>query len=118
MTIQVHFKRLAIIIDVYFLLIKEDTLKLLFIEDMLDNGLDLLIQGRYVSLKERRRTLAMEKYFVTQIWSEIDIPYALYTEVELQTLHRSIDHPLERALSMSMERVSGATIKRSITDLL
>lgn len=85
---------------------------------MVDYGLDILLQGRYVSLKERRHPKAMEKYFLIHRWSLTDIPYGLYTERELEVLHTSFGNPSVRVLSMLMERKSESTIDRSIIDSL
>lgn len=58
--IQVPFKELKFVIIVSFLVFKEDTPTFLFMKDMIDHGLDVFTQGRYVSLGSRHRPFSME----------------------------------------------------------
>lgn len=83
---------------------------------MLENGLHISIQGRYVSLKGRLHPLSMENYFLIHRWSPNDIPYASYTESELQTLHRSFGHTSARALNSLLGRSSEAKIDKKVID--
>lgn len=51
-TIQITVKLLNVTSDVFFHVSKEDIPTLLSMKDMVDNGLDISIKSRYVSLRE------------------------------------------------------------------
>lgn len=78
--IQVLLKYLNVAINVHVVVIEEDIPTLLFTEDLLDNGLHIFIQRRYVCLEERRQPLTMENYVLISQWSPADVSYVLYTE--------------------------------------
>lgn len=61
--------------------------------DMLRHGLEISIQKREVSFQNLRHPLAMENYFLVHRWQKESIPFILYTEGELRTLHRTFGHP-------------------------
>lgn len=63
-TIQISFMYLDVIINSFLLVIRDDISTLLWMNDMVGNGLDISIKGGYVSLRERRHPLAMDNYFL------------------------------------------------------
>lgn len=62
--IQIPFSALRMIIDVEFEIIDEDVTSLLTIRDMIDNGLDISLQERYLHVGKLRQPLTLEKYFL------------------------------------------------------
>lgn len=62
--IQVPSKLLELVTDVQFLFIKIDHPTKLSMNEIVGNGLDILIQGRSVSLGELRHTLLVKNYFL------------------------------------------------------
>lgn len=63
--LQAPFKYLDVIIDISFPVIEEDAPTLLSMKRMLESGLHMFLQGKYVRLRERRHPLTMEDYFLT-----------------------------------------------------
>lgn len=60
----VPFKDLKIVIDVMFLVLQENVPTLYSMQNMIENCLDISIQGQYVRLGQRRNTLSTKKYFL------------------------------------------------------
>lgn len=77
--IQIPFRDLAIIIDVHFLRLESIIPTLLSMKYMVTNGLDISIQGCYMSLEGRRQKLSMQNYFLIHQWKKYDAPYVIYT---------------------------------------
>lgn len=84
------------------MVIREDIPVLLFMKDVPEKVLDICIQGRYVSLRERRQPRTLENYFSICRWSSADNPYVLYIEREFQTLHRIFWAPLYESFSINI----------------
>lgn len=61
--IQIPFKQYGIFIDVVFSILEENALSLLSNMDMIDNGLDISLQGRYVYIGRHRQPLTLKIYF-------------------------------------------------------
>lgn len=67
-------------IDFYFLIIIESITYLLFLKHMCTDGIDISIQGRFISLGTLKQTLSFEKLFLIHRWSLTQLPFALCTE--------------------------------------
>lgn len=67
------FKAFGVVVHVAFLVFREETPMLLLMKNMLENGLVISIQARYVRLGSRRRPLAVENYFLIHSWPLDDI---------------------------------------------
>lgn len=76
---QVPFNYLYVIIDVYFPVIEKIVPTLLSMKDILENSLDIWIEGQYVNLGEHY-LLTMENFSVIHRWYPKDMLYALYTK--------------------------------------
>lgn len=61
-TIHAMFKDLIGVIDISFLVLKEEITTLLSIKDVLDNGLYIFIKKRYVSPGTRRHLQIMQNF--------------------------------------------------------
>ena len=105
--VQIPFKDLGIIIDVKFLILKDKIPSLLSMKDMLDNGLDLSIQGRYITLGNRKQDLHFQNYFLIHRWMPHEQPYVFYTFPELQRIHATFGHPSIKATRNLLKRASG-----------
>lgn len=112
--IQIPFSDLGLVIDVDFVIINEEVPSLLSMKDMYTNGLDLSIQGRYVSLANRRHKLAFENFFLIHRWSTRDMPYALYTETDLRRIHRGFGHPSVKSTEKLLRRASIGQLPKSV----
>lgn len=66
-----------------------------------------------MSLRRRRHHLTMDNFFLIHRWYPEDMPYVLYTEEELRTLHQIFGHPSVRALQMFSERAIGSKMERN-----
>lgn len=73
-SIQIPFTYLEVKIDVQFLMITEDIPSLLSMKDVVENGLEISIQGIFVSLGLKCHKLAMENYFLIHRWSLEPLP--------------------------------------------
>lgn len=62
--IQVPFKKLGVVSDVTFSVLKEDIPTLLLTKDMLDYGFIIRIHCRYARLGRSRDPLEIETYFL------------------------------------------------------
>lgn len=63
-TIQIPFTKLNLIIDVDFSIIEDETPSLLSNKDMITNGLDISLPGRYIYIGKFRQPLMFENYFL------------------------------------------------------
>lgn len=66
--IQVPIKYVDVFIDVLFMVLGEDIPALLSMKDMRNNGIEISLQGLYVSLGDRCQPLTMENYFLIHRW--------------------------------------------------
>lgn len=62
-------------------------------KDMLENGLDLRMQGQYISFCDRKQKLKLENYIIVHRLGKNDINYDFYTVAELRTLQQTFGHP-------------------------
>lgn len=108
--IQIPFCALHLIIDVVFAIVEEDIPSLLSNKDMLDNGLDISLQGKYLYIGSRRQPLVLDNYFFIYRWSTRNVPYALYTENELRRIHRGFGHPSVRATRNLLARSNNGNL--------
>ena len=109
-TIQIPFQKLGLIIDVDFAVLKGECPSLLSNKDMLQNNLDISLQGRYIHVGDRRQPLALENFFFIHKWSCNDTPYALFTEDELRKIHRGFGHPSVKASYHLLRRANPDTL--------
>ena len=100
--ITIPFKDLDLWIDVKFRIMAFDCPTLLSMKDMVDNGLDISVQNKWVSYKHKLQDLAFENYFLIHRWSVSDSSF--YTEPELRKLHRVFGHPSVTALKYLLRR--------------
>lgn len=93
-----------LIIYVYFIVLNEDIPILMSVKYMITGGLEISLIGRYVSPGKRKQALLLKNYFPTYRWTQRDLPYVMYTERELRTIHRPFGHPSIRATINSLKR--------------
>lgn len=78
--IQIPFSGLDLVIDVYFLVLKEKAPTLLSMPDIIMNGLDFSVQGQHVSHGKLCHKLTCENNFLVHRWTEGDVSFSCYTE--------------------------------------
>lgn len=101
-TIQIQFSLLSMIIDVEFLILEADVPTLLSMKDLGDNGLDISIQVCVIILGDLKQPLKMVNFFLVYRWHPDDLPFALYTESKLRTIHTTFGpHQLRRLRTYS-----------------
>lgn len=110
-TLPVPFSELGLVLHIAFVVLERDCPTLLSNKDMLDNGLDISIQDRYISMGERRQPLILENYFLKYKWDPYCMIYAAYSEKELVKIHRSFGHPSVRATYNLLRRAGRAEPK-------
>lgn len=113
-TIPVPFTDLNLILDIDFVIMKDHCTSLLCNKDMINGGLDISIQGRFLCFGNRKQPLLLENYFFVHKWKADHMPYALYTRDELLKIHRGFGHPSVRATHSMLERAEN----RSLTEKL
>lgn len=95
--IQIPFPAVCIIIDVEFLIMSGNVPTLQSMRDMLVNNLEVSILGRTIRCGDMSQPLGMENYFLIHTWSLDDLRYVLYTETQLNKIHKTFGHPIIRA---------------------
>lgn len=103
-----RFTVITIIVNVDFLILSESVPSLLSMKDMVLKKLDISIQKCDVTYAGLFQKLTMEKYFLIHGWKPRDLPYLLYSEEELRTIHGSFGHPSVRATEGPWKIASGA----------
>lgn len=105
-TVQIPFLSLNLIIDVKFSILDDKTPSLLCNRDLIQNGLDISLQGAYLYIGERRQPLILDNFFFIYKWKSSSIPYFLYTENELRRIHRNFGHPSVGSTHKLLKRAS------------
>ena len=120
-TIPIPFVDLDKIIDVDFRVISQSQSTLLSLSDLKRNGLDISIQDETVSFKHKIQTLVYENDFLKHKWNPWESSIILYTEQELQRLHRNFGHPsvstLRKVLKTANPSEMDSITKKAIEDL-
>lgn len=80
---------------------------------MIDDSLEISIQGCYNSLRPKRHPLSMEDYSLVHRWEWADTDFAYYIEKKWITLHRSFKQPLLNALDMLLRQSNGPTLDKT-----
>lgn len=62
-TIQIPFSQLDLVVDIEFSILGGDTPSLLSNRDLIENGLDISLQGGYLYIGEARQPLILDNYF-------------------------------------------------------
>lgn len=113
-TIQIPFSKLNLIIDVEFSILPDDTPSLLSNKDIIENGLDISLQGGYLYIDDARQPLIFENFFYIYKWKAPSIPYVLYTEQELRRIHRVFGHPSVAATHNLLKRASKTPLNTNV----
>lgn len=71
--IHIHFKELDLIIDVDFLITKDDIPTFLSIKDMVTDGLEFSIQYFHIRFKSKTQPRIMVNFFLIQNWVKADM---------------------------------------------
>lgn len=74
---------------------------------LLNNVLEICIQGSYLFEGNCKQPLEMWNYFLICKCKPKDMVFVLYKEYELRTIHRSFVHPSVRAIESFLRRESG-----------
>lgn len=105
-TIQVSFTNLNLILDIEFSILGDDMPSLLCNKDLIENGLDISLQGGYLYIGNAQEPLTLNNYFFIYKWSAGSIPYVIYTEDELRKIHRTFGHPSVTSTHNLLRRAS------------
>lgn len=87
-TIPIPFKDLKIVIDVTFQIMEDYVPSFLSMKDMVENDLNLSIQRKVLMYRNLEQDLSFEIFFLIHRWNPTDMSYSLYTQADLQRLHR------------------------------
>lgn len=80
-------------------------------KDMLQKDLDISLQENYIHIGTLRQPLALKNYFFIHRWSSMDTLYALYTDADLQKVHRGFGHPSARETYEVLKGISTGTLQ-------
>lgn len=105
------------ILDVQFLVVKDNITTLSSMKEMLDNGLDSSIQERFVSLGNRRHSLATKIFFDSQVGTKRSA-LCFLTKQELQTVHRTFIPPSVRLLERLLKRADRSSLDKETISAL
>lgn len=121
-TIAIPFTCLYLIIDVDFVIIRDNTATILSLKDLKENHLDISVQRCKITFNNREQDLLLENYLLRHKWTQNELPYILYTESQLKRLHRNFGHPSASALYELLKRAdfskAGEKTKGSIQDIV
>lgn len=98
--IQIPLEAVGIIIEVDYSIMDEQDPSLLYNRIMIENGLDISLQGSYINVGKLRQPLNIENYFLVYRWPTENTPYYIYTEKNLRRIHRTFGHLTVRATQM------------------
>lgn len=117
-TIQIPFLLLNLVIDVDFSILKDDLPSLLSNRDLIDYGLDVSLQGAHLHIGDFKQPLVLENYFFIFEWDASSIPYMLYTDRELRSIHRAFGHlsvsSLRKLLKKSSKELLDKSVKKNL----
>lgn len=113
-TLQIPFTGLGIVLDIELSILREGTLSILCNKDLLDNNLDISLQGGYLYIGDRKKHFMLDNCFFIHLWSVDDVPFVLYTEGELRRIHRSFGHPSVASTHRLLKRASTKPLKRGL----
>lgn len=105
-TIQIPFSELNLVMDIDFSILGGETPSLPCNRDLIENGLDISIQGGYLYIGEARQPPALDNFFFIYKCTVASIPYILYTEDELRGIHRVSGHPIESSTQKSLKKAN------------
>lgn len=102
--IPILFGNLTVILDIKFVIMRQDCQTLFFLNDLKENGLNLDVQRDKMEFGDKEQDLLLEKDFLKHKWPPSDMPYVLYTESELRSLHRNFEHPAMSSFKRVLKR--------------
>lgn len=96
--------RLDLYVD--FLVLKQPMPPFLYMQDMIQNDLDISIQKRLVSYGNRSQKRTLENFFLTHRWSRTDMDFICYTEETLRRIIKAFGHPSIQSMTSLIRRAS------------
>lgn len=106
-TIQIPFKSLQLIIEVDVRIMLRDVPALLSMKDMVEKGLEKIIQNHHVHLAKCIHPLQMMIYILIHEWKGNHVPFRLYTEQEPKKVDRNLEHVAVRATGGILRGANG-----------
>lgn len=82
--------------------------------DLIDNGLGIRLQGGYLHVGDSKQPLTLDNYFFIYKWDARSIPYVLYTEHELRSIHRAFGHPSVSSLHKVLKKASTEPLAKDV----
>lgn len=73
---------------------------------MLDNGLDISLQGHKFHIGSQRQTLSVKNYFFVHRWKNRSVTYTPFTLKELSRIHKWFGHLSARTAHELIKRAS------------
>lgn len=89
--------------DITFSILEENSPSLLSNKDMLENGLDISLQGSFLYVGDRLQPLTMKNFFSVHRWNGADTLFGLFTESDLRRIHKTFGHPSVPATHMLLQ---------------
>lgn len=110
--LQIPFEDRGLVIDVVFFVLEQNVPSLLYNRNMIDYGLDICLQGRYIHVGQLHQPFTLENYFLKHRCSSSSTPFALYTEQEVRHIPRGLDHPSVHDTESLLRRASRVPLTR------
>lgn len=104
--VHIPFRQLQLIIDVECLMLRDDNRFLLFMKDIVGDGLDISMEHNPVILGDHIHKMSMENYLLVHRWSPTYVPFAMHTESKLIQIHKSFVHPSIRSTKTLTKRAT------------
>lgn len=117
-TIKIPFINLELVMYIGFAIIEKDALSLLSNTDLIDNGLDISLQGGYLHIGTRKKQLTLENNLFVYRWTSDSIPYSLYSEHELRNIHRRFKYPSLNATHNLLKRANEDNLEADVKKML
>lgn len=112
--IQIPVSSLNMTIYVDSSILDDNAPSLLSNRDMIENSLEICLQGRYLYVGKHRQPLTQENYFFVYRWTAEDTFFALYTEKIMRRIQRDFGHPSVQDTHNLLKRASNGKMKVEI----
>lgn len=115
--VKLPFKSLGVVI-IKFLLLEGSLQSLMCLRDLKKTGLDISILRCNIICGYKEENLFMKDFFRFHNWEPADIPFALYNERKIFTVHRSFGHPEPRSTENLLRRGKGGDLDKVTTSII
>lgn len=88
----------------------------MLMKELVENGLDVCFQDEVTIFKDRRQPLTFENCCLTHLWTLHKAYLVMYTESELQRIHRVFGHPSVSGTHGLLKSALGGMLDKDTTD--